>query len=467
MENQQEKCTERRLRVAFFSPIPPQRTGVAAYTAFLLPHLLRYYAITLFCESPAEAPEDLTAAVEIRQLRDFEWLHVRQPFDRIIYQIGNHLSHRHLFDILFQHPGIVVFHDLCLHQVRGWHLLQTAQNEGYLAEAEYCHGEAGRCSAQLVSNGFAGPLLFDFFPLNRHVVEASNGVLVHNQWAAEQVRTIDADIPVEIAPLPVAAIRADPPDTDSRNGARRQLGIPPAAFVVVSFGFITPFKGIEPMFRALQRIGDAIPVLQYILVGQTSRDFPVRQLIRKYGLQDCVHISGYLPDDRYRLHQEAADLCVNLRYPAHGESSAAMWNALAAGLPTIIPEYRQFREIPKDCTVQVPLGSALPTRLADALVELYRDPVRRGTMAVAALEHAGRHHIRHTVAGYRRILDPCPIARQAFLLRSTLPHIPDISAAAASSWREQSRFLFGEEIQSVQSLITELGLEPATTDDHA
>ena len=73
------------MSIAWFSPLPPIRSGVAAYSAELLPHLERTLTIDRFDESRAH---------------DFVWKHRRAPDDLVVYQLGNAPCHDYMWAYL-------------------------------------------------------------------------------------------------------------------------------------------------------------------------------------------------------------------------------------------------------------------------------------------------------------------------------------------------------------------------------
>ena len=59
----------RPLRLAFFSPLPPARTGIADYSRQLLPHLRTQTEITLFSAEPDKVDAELRHQFGIGQTR--------------------------------------------------------------------------------------------------------------------------------------------------------------------------------------------------------------------------------------------------------------------------------------------------------------------------------------------------------------------------------------------------------------
>jgi len=86
-------------RLAWFSPLPPVRSGISAYSAELLPLLAAHHQIDVFVDVPwpgsAGPPQPLgdQGSVSIRSAHDFVWMARKAPYDLIIYQLGNAACH--------------------------------------------------------------------------------------------------------------------------------------------------------------------------------------------------------------------------------------------------------------------------------------------------------------------------------------------------------------------------------------
>src|SRR6266487_3015273 len=109
------------LRLAWFSPLPPARSGVASYTAELVPLLQHELAIDCFPESRAH---------------DFIWQHRRAPYDLVVYQLGNAPFHDYMWPYLVAYPGLVVLHDPRLHHARARLLLSQKRSEEHTSELQ-------------------------------------------------------------------------------------------------------------------------------------------------------------------------------------------------------------------------------------------------------------------------------------------------------------------------------------------
>ena len=73
------------IKVAFFSPLPPARSGIADYSAALLDELKKLARVTVF----ASKPEHFDPS----------------EFDILLYQIGNNAYHDFCYETALEHPA--------------------------------------------------------------------------------------------------------------------------------------------------------------------------------------------------------------------------------------------------------------------------------------------------------------------------------------------------------------------------
>ena len=105
-------------KLAFVSPLPPERTGIADYSAELLPALAAYYDIELVV---TQERVDASWGNCRFGVRSVDWLlENAKSIDRVLYQIGNTPFHQHMLSLLEAIPGTVVLHDFYLVHLRHW-----------------------------------------------------------------------------------------------------------------------------------------------------------------------------------------------------------------------------------------------------------------------------------------------------------------------------------------------------------
>ncbi|MBE3071334.1 MAG: glycosyltransferase family 4 protein, partial [Acidobacteria bacterium] len=318
-------------RLAWFTPLPPARSGIAAYSAELLPRLLPEHDIDVFVDQPA--PGGLSA-------HDFIWKNLRDPYDLVVYQLGNAACHDYLWPYLARYPGLVVLHDGQLHHSRARALLTRQRADDYREEFRFSHPDAPVEIAELVIATLAGSLYY-VWPMLGVAVRSARVVAVHAPRLAEQLRTEFPGAEIETIRMGVSDPHRPGTDSLSRMSAadvRARHHIPGDAMVFAAFGRVTPEKRISQTLRALAAISPYASHAALMLVGDTADYYDVRAHARRVGVTGRLKVTGYVADEDLAAYLDAADVCVCLRWPTTRETSASWLRCLAAGKPTIITD---------------------------------------------------------------------------------------------------------------------------------
>ena len=127
-----------RPKLAYISPLPPERSGISDYSAELLPELSHHYDIdVILAQDSVSDPWIKTNC----SLRSVAWFRDHADiYDRVLYQFGNSEFHQHMFSLLEEVPGIVVLHDFFLSGITA-HMDITGYQPDFWAQALYqSHG---------------------------------------------------------------------------------------------------------------------------------------------------------------------------------------------------------------------------------------------------------------------------------------------------------------------------------------
>src|SRR5215831_11531665 len=85
---------QRSMKLAYFSPLSPQRSGIADYSEELLPYLAESAEITLFVDGFQPTNPDVISKFQSFDYRkDAEVLTQLSSFDAVVYHMGN--DHRY------------------------------------------------------------------------------------------------------------------------------------------------------------------------------------------------------------------------------------------------------------------------------------------------------------------------------------------------------------------------------------
>jgi glycosyltransferase involved in cell wall biosynthesis/SAM-dependent methyltransferase len=318
------------MRVAYFSPLPPARSGIADYSEALLESLRPLAEVEVFA-----GPD-----------RPFD----PANFDIALYQVGNNGHHGFVYEAALRHPGVVVMHESNLHHLMADLTIRRGDWDAYVRECEYNGGPAARDFAERVRKLEVGPD-YEGVAMTRRLLETARGVVVHSRFMEGEIRQAGFTGPV--APIPHGAWipRAD------RHAFRSKLGLDAVTPLVGIFGFLKPYKRIAESLRAFRRLVKLEPRARMILVGEPHPEFPLEPMIRSLGLSAHVRVLGFAPIEEFTGYLAACDIVLNLRYPTVGETSGTLLRAMGLGKAVLVSGVGSFAEFPEDVCLKVPVGA--------------------------------------------------------------------------------------------------------------
>jgi glycosyltransferase involved in cell wall biosynthesis len=394
-------------RVAVLTPLPPSKTGVAHYASMLLP------ALTAALEARSGS---VIAVADPASLDATGVTHA-------IYQLGNNPFHEPMYAEAMRRPGIIVLHDLVLHHLVVEMTLARGDAAGYVASLEASHGAAGAAWARGRAAGLHSEMGNFLLPGSIEIAQRSLAVIVHNQYAAERLRSFGVRTPIHVVPHPyVPEVR-----TFDRTALRARHGLSESHRVIGFFGFLTSAKRSEVVLEAFRIARERDPRLVLLIVGEPSPNMNLEALAA-----DGIVTTGYVADEDFSSYYAVADRLVNLRYPSAGETSGTLIRAFDAGKPVAVSDYAQFAEFPDSCVVKVPLGEGEVARLIAFFTEDLPDPA---TAQRAWLEQNAS--LSRTVAGYLDVIDsvsqPQRIEERSPAIAGSIPLFPRLTVLEADA----------------------------------
>jgi glycosyltransferase involved in cell wall biosynthesis len=426
-----------RPRLIYVSPLPPVRSGIADYSARLLRELAGHYDIELVVDQLDVVDPWIQANFPIRSLHWFE--QQAEPCDRVLYHLGNSPYHAHMFALLQRHSGVVMLHDSWLGAARNWMAQETGDPDGFSRLLYDSHGYAGL----LHDLQHGRPSTLDALPVNRDVIEQALGVIVHSNYAIGQARKhygVAAADKFAIVPFPRGRVHGD------RRQARRLLGIESDDFVVCSFGMLAPTKLNHRLLTAWTQSTLATDArCHLIFVGENhGGDYghALSETIRAATCAMRIRITGFVSADTYADYLSAADMVVQLRTDSRGETSAAIFDALAHGLPLIVNANGSAAELQEATALRIADDFA-DAELVAALQLLKNDDGRRAALADGAVHLIQQqHHPAEVALSYRdaieHFVEQAPAAEEQRLLAGLQRTGADFSAGSPA-WQELRR----------------------------
>ena len=329
------------MRIAWFSPWPPIKSGIATCSAELVPSLRARHDIDVFVDDSvsASAPDALSA-------HEFIWRHRQTAYDLTVYQLGNSSHHDYLWPYLFRFPGLLVLHDAHVHHARAAALLTRHATDAYRSEFRANHPDESPDAAELAVAGLDSHLYY-MWPMTRLAVEASRLTAVHSPALAAGLKEEFEGAPVEYVRLSQGRLLTVEEQDDARRRVRERYRIAPDAILFGCFGGLSQEKRIPQILDALKALVSYAPSARLILGGAAAAYFDLSAEIRARDLGDRVIETGYLPtDDDLTGVIAASDVTLNLRWPTAREISGPWLRALAAGKPSVIVDLLQTIDVP-------------------------------------------------------------------------------------------------------------------------
>jgi glycosyltransferase involved in cell wall biosynthesis/SAM-dependent methyltransferase len=328
------------MRVAFFSPLPPAKSGIADYSAALLEHFKGLVDVETFAVKPAAFDPS--------------------RYDVCVYQLGNNPYHDFVYEAAFKHPGVVVMHEANLHHLIAHLTIHRNDWDSYIRAVGCNHGSAAEEYAQRFVRTRQRPPDYSL-AMMRSVLASARGAIVHSDAVGGELRAQGFE--GRMARIPHGAW-TEPVD---RMSYRARLGVNERTPLVGIFGFLKPYKRIAESLRAFRRLARAVPDARMILVGEAHPELSLTSLITSMGLREQVRHLDFVPIDDFNGYLGACDIVLNLRYPTVGESSGTLQRALGMGKAVIVSDVGSFRELPGGVCLKAPVDASEEEHLFEYL----------------------------------------------------------------------------------------------------
>ena len=329
------------MKVGFYSPLPPARTGVADYSAALLRALRALGSVEVDARNAGVA----------------------------LYHVGNNRLHREIYRRALEIPGVVVLHDAVQHHF----LLGILSEREYIAEFVYNYGgwteDLARDLWKRRARSAVDPLYFRY-PMLKRLAERSRALIVHNPRAAAMVRSHAPDAAVFEIPHLFAA----PPEPAAAADVvrlRQRLGIPGHAFLFAVFGHLRESKRLASVLRAFQRARRGAEMALMVAGDFVSSDLE-RSLDPLLRSSPGVVRVGFTEEPEFWRYAAASDACVNLRYPAAGETSGISIRMMGIAKPVLMSEGLETSRFPQAACLRVDTGVAEDEMLAEYMLWMAR-----------------------------------------------------------------------------------------------
>ncbi len=350
---QSEEEHNKKEKIAFFSPLPPQQSGISDYSVDILRALKNYCDIDVYIDKGYEPQVELGDGVTIYSYKQFE-SHADEYID-IIYQVGNSTFHLYMYEFIKKYPGIVVLHDynmhgVLLHDSLGGGKNNFKQYRTYLLE-DYPENQVSEYLDAL-QNGQCGYRMREW-ELNGIVTNYARKIIVHSFDAKEKL--LQRDIARDVRQIWSFVNLEKTLTQDQRMDLKEGKGYRKEEILVAAFGHIHETKRAIPILNAMGKLVKEYHNVKMVFVGKLADELKNEfyEVVNREGLQEYVKVTGYTSLQEFEEYISATDICLNLRYPYNGETSASLVRNLAKGNIVITNQIGSFAEIPDDVCIKI------------------------------------------------------------------------------------------------------------------
>ena len=242
-------------------------------------------------------------------------------------------------------------------------------------------------------------------------------IIVHTQKMKEELYSLFNVLPEKVSIIPIGINNRVPIQGIAQKEARQRLSIDPDARVVLFFGQIDEYKGVEILIDAVTKLVDEQPSIVLLIAGKPKRQSDYTSNLKARAMINLPEKNQklcfkHIPVDEVEVYFGASD-CLVLPYKRIFQS-AVLFLAYRFGVPIIATDIGSFREDVIDGETGF---ICMPNNAADMAEKLtlffgstlfrQREQTRKHIMELAERKYSWSDIGRRTYDVYERILkDP-------------------------------------------------------------
>jgi glycosyltransferase involved in cell wall biosynthesis len=372
-------------RIAVVSPMPPDRSGVADYTAACLGPLSELADVHVFTDTANPmAPDSCKSVAPLSPLP-----YLASDFDAVVSVIGNSHLHIRPLQYLLDYGGAAIAHDARM--INFYAVLKGAAKATAIASKEMKRVVEWPEVERWLLNQRHLPTLF-----LSEILDAATPTIVHSKIT----KTIIADqYGKDVCYLPFSVYRDmsdDLPRSFLKQAARERLGIDPSVFLVSTFGLTSPDKAPESCVWALYLLTAWGINAKLAFVGESAgMSGTLKSLAIDLRIMDrLIMFNANVDEAVYRDFMNASDAGIQLRTYALGGLSGGALDCIAAGLPTVVTsDLGEAMDAP-EFVVRVPNGIS-PVLIAEKLFDIAMSPRDEPSRLAARNAYLTEHNFTH------------------------------------------------------------------------
>lgn len=244
------------------------------------------------------------------------------------------------------------------------------------------------------------------------VLRRGDALVVHSEQDRHRLLALLPQARVYKAAIPTYAPLAGQGEGQAGRDLRRELRLPAGAPIILFFGFVRPYKGLEYLIQALPLVRQRIPDAHLLVVGEfwQAPEF-FQRYAEEYGVGDALTIvNRYVPNEDLQPYFALADAVV-LPYVS-ATQSAVVQLAFGFGKPVITTRVGGLHEVVEDGVTGLIVPPQDEQALAAAIVRYFEqglgEPMAANVRRVGAEQTFSWQQLVGTLEGAARDLGANP-----------------------------------------------------------
>lgn len=348
------------MRICIVGPTYPYRGGIAHYTTLLVKHMrvaghwaklysfTRQYPRWLFPgktdKDTSTSPLKVDCEYVLDPINPFTWWHLYRKVRADAPDV-----------LLLQ--WWVPYWTPCLTMISHWIKRHTKIRIVYICHNVVPHDGGGMLDRRLAIT----------------VLRRGDAFIVHSEQDRHRLQALLPNASVFKAQIPsYAEVATNPLSTTPNDDLRHQLGLADTCPVLLFFGFVRPYKGLEYLIQALPLIL-AQRTVHLLVVGEFWSPLEFYQrFAHEFGVEQAItFINRYLPNEELKPYFDIADVVV-LPYVS-ATQSAVVQLAFGFGKPVITTHVGGLPEVVHDGVNGLIVPPQDERAIAEAVLRFYRE----------------------------------------------------------------------------------------------
>ncbi|MBY0272793.1 MAG: glycosyltransferase [Alphaproteobacteria bacterium] len=387
-------------KLAYFSPFPPEQSGIAEYSSGILPELAKYFDIELITNLvKIDKIDDIDLEKDFPKKTVDQFYESAKSYDHILYHFGNSPFHSHMISLLAKYPGTVVMHDFYYSALLRY--LETYPTDEKIDQKIFQRSlyESHGYEALKFYTVNGEDQAVRHYPANHQFISNAAGIIVHSQHAKD-LASYWYNSTVNQTWFETKLPRHEPKNKDKIH-SRKLLGIDPDAFVVCSFGRVDITKQNNKILMAWLNSKMVTNKNCYLFfVGPyPPPDYfdEMKTNINSFPDNKRMILTDFVDSETYQHYLAAADIGIQLRQFSRGESSISVLDCLANKLATIVNACGSFDEIDDKSVYKLP-DDFTQEQLIEAIEVLYDDTRLRNRLQCDGYKYYKNFHTPKVIA---------------------------------------------------------------------